>query len=264
MGVRLLEFDRAVSGATSLPGAMGTITSAMRGLVGFLALTIAALGVLSVIAVQMLVPALVEAAVRGSPAFAGRAADVQVRTSLEGVLVHGWVDAVVIDGSGPRVGSLTVDRIQATATDVGLIDRRFASLSGVLSGVSVATPNGNTIRLESVAISSSSGALTIVGQVAPAVLEEVITSELTALGIEPAQVRFENGAIQINVHGTTVVASLRVDGSNLVLDAPPELSTIRLVAAPSDGAWRLTQVTISPTGAVITAVVDPGAFGLGG
>ncbi len=236
----------------------------MRGLVGFLALTIVALGVLSVIAVQMVVPAVVEAAVRGSPAFAGRGVDVQVRTSLEGVLAHGWVDAVVIDGPGPRVASLSVDRIEATATDVGLIDRRFASLTGVLGGVSVATPNANALHLESVALSGTAGALTIVGQVAPAALEQVLASELTALGIEPVQVRLESGAILIDVHGTTVAASLRLAGADLILDAPPELAAVRLVQGPSDGSWRLTQVVVSPTGALISAVIDPAAFGLGG
>ena len=243
---------------------VATIPVAMRGLVRVLAVSIAVLVVLLVFAVHVLVPAVVSAAVRSSAAFAGQTVDVQVRSSLAGVLVHGWIDEVTIDAANVRASSMSVDRLQVTATDVGITSRTFASLEGTLSGVTATTFGGTTVPLDSVALQGSGGTATVVGLVGPAGLEAALTAELGLLGIGPAEVHLVNGAIQVDLGGRVDVATLRLDGSSLVVDPGHGQAAIRLLQSPATGAWRLTQAVVSAAGARITATIDLAALGLAG
>jgi hypothetical protein len=227
----------------------------MRGLLGFLVVAFVTFAGLAVVAVQLVLPAVVAAAIEQSSFIAGQPATVRVETSLTGVLLHGQIDRVTIEADGLREGIATIGHASATLTDVGLATRAFTDVEGVLSGVALAAPDGSAVSVERVTLSGSSGGIAAVGEVSAAALATLLAAQLQDLKVTAAQVQVGDGAIRLQLFGRPVVARLVIDEGSLVIDTTTEFGRIPILRAPADGAWRFTAVALSAAGARLTAEI---------
>jgi len=241
-----------------MPDAPTTIAAAMFGLLRFLVFWVVAVGVLITLVVQLLLPALVMAAINQSSVFTGQPVSIQVRTSLAGVLLRGQIDSISMSGTNLHEGSVQVDRMDATLADVGIVNRSFGAIAGSLSGVALATAGGGTLRFDTVELSGSSGGVTAVGTITPATLAATLAAVLQPLGVTPSQIHVDGDGVRIVLGGQAIVARLRLEGSTLVLDTGTKLGAIPILQTPADGTWALTAVDLSATGAQLTAVIRAG------
>lgn len=236
----------------------------MRGLLRVVGLAIATLVVLVVIGVQVVVPAVVAAAVGGSPALAGQHVTVQVRTSLAGVLLHGRIDEVTVEGVGIQADSFEVGQLALSASDVAISSAMPARLGGTLSDVTAFTLAGTKVYVGSVVISGAADQATLVASIDPGALEAALAVEAQQLGLGVAEVRVADGTIRIAAGGREDVGTLRLEGQALVFDPGGGQSPITLLNSPADGAWHLAGVALSAAGARITAILDLARLGLRG
>jgi hypothetical protein len=236
----------------------------MRGLLGFLVVAALAVGLVAVAATYVALPAIVSAAVQGAVRADGQAVSVRVSTSLQGVLLHGRVDAIVIEGRNVRLGSTSAETVTATLADVSIADRSFSAIDGTLSGVELALADGETLRIDRVDLSGPSTAIVAVGQVSAKALEAAIAEQLKSQGIGRDQVSVTNGEIRLVVEGRTVLASVSVEGSALILSTQSPLGSVPILRPPADGSWRLVDVSLTSAGADFTLDIRASAVtGLG-
>ncbi|HJW21801.1 MAG TPA: hypothetical protein VJ506_05160 [Candidatus Limnocylindrales bacterium] len=236
----------------------------MRGLLWVVSLGIATLVVLVVIGVQVVVPAVVAAAVGGSPALAGQHVTVQVRTSLAGVLLGGRIDEVTVEGAGIQASSFDVGQLALTASDVTISTALPARLGGTLTDVTAFTLGGTKLYVGSVVISGAADQATLVASIDPSALEAALAAEVQSLGLGDFQIRVADGTIRITAGGREDVGTLRLEDQTLVFDPGAGQSPIPLLDSPPDGAWHLAGVSLSAAGARITAILDLARLGLRG
>jgi hypothetical protein len=235
----------------------------MGGLLRFLLFLAIAVTLLAVVVVQVVVPAVVTAAVRASLGSLASPVSVQVRTSLDGVLLHGRIDAISVSGGPLQHGDVLAADVQLTASEVALADRSIGAVDGTLRGVQLEPGDGRILRLGSAQVSGGPGGIELVGNVAPGDVTTDLQLALQGaianpLGSAP-RVTLDGGSIHIVAGSANVAATLRVDGGSLVLDGG-SLGTVTILPAPADGSWRLTAATLSPAGLRVTAVMPLGAI----
>ena len=226
----------------------------MRGCLGFLTL-VALLGAALAIAIALLLPATVAAQVRNSPFLRGQPVEVDVQASLAGVLLHRSIDRITISGRGLAEANASVGTAQIVLTDVWIIDRSFASASGTLTGVTIDIGSATPLPLGNVTITGSSQSLTAVGDMDATLATGALKSRFVAAGLPVDAVSLAAGRIDLTIGGRTIRATPVITGTEVRLEAEG-LASLPIVTLPATGEWRITEITVTPGGIRVTALVS--------
>jgi len=224
-------------------------------------------GCLFVLAMAAAVAALV--VVVGLPAFAAgaltagagaaglNAADTTVTVSADPPtdLVGLHADRVRIRATHATFRGLEIDALDVTLTDVSLLDRTAATVSGRLEGVTLPNIGGRSMRLGTITLSGG-GSAVIATTTVPATEVEALIADAaeSALGIRPTKVALAapdrvTAQVGVAVAGrlaATPAGDLVITG----LDAPAAAGDIVLLRGGEDVPIRITSVTVNADGSV--------------
>ncbi len=227
----------------------------MRGFLGFLILAAAVIGVLAVVLAQLVLPAVVSAAILGSPALRGQAVSVRVETSLAG-LVSGRIDQIVLAGNGLAEPSVTISSVDLTLVEVSILDRSFASAAGNLSGVAFSIDTSSPIFIPTAELSGSNRTVFATVDLDPATSASAIQARLRAAGLSVDGVSFADGRIDLTVAGRTVEARTVLTNSGLSLEST-EFASVLILPTPATSEWRVRTATVTPAGLQIVIGISP-------
>jgi hypothetical protein len=164
--------------------------------------------------------------------------------------------------AGLRMGS-----VDLVLGGVGLMGRQADSVEGTLTGVRVPTVLGATATISSVALSGPSSDLRAILTLAAADVRALASAAVEAqMGSTPTKVTLTApDKVAVVASGLNVRGRLIVDakgGLVFVPTSPAGFSgPIDLIRPGPKEPLRLTSIVLRPTGATITATVDPSFFG---
>ena len=145
--------------------------------------------------------------------------------------------------------------IDFTLGDVSFFDRKWGTVDGALTGISVTTSTG-TVTLGSVTVSGDAESATATARLSADETESLIRFAAEREGLRLDDVQFGSDGVQVTIRGVTAAAQLQVRGGALVLFPGSGSGGVPLIQpAPSDG-WALQEAWISDDGLNIRGVVD--------
>jgi hypothetical protein len=225
----------------------------MRGCLGFLVFAAILVTALAVALVQLALPAVVTAAVEGSPLVRGQPVAVTVETSLGGVLLHGEIDSVRITGANLSEPPATIGDLDVTLSHVSMVDRTFASADGTLVGVVMDPTAAAPIELPTVWIGGSSSALTATVALDAQQTVALLEARLKAAGAPAdARVALIPGGIDLSVLGHSVPARIETTAETVQLVSEQAGLDVTLLEAPAGGPWQIGDLQVTPGGMQMT------------
>jgi hypothetical protein len=176
-------------------------------------------------------------------------------------------DKVHLQATNATFGGLRMASVDLILGGVSLTGRQADSVEGTLTGVQVPTALGATATISSVGLTGPSSDLRAVLTLAAADVRALASAAVQSqMGSTPTKV-----TLTAPDKVTVVAAGLNVRG-RLVVDAHGGLVFLPVAPAGFSGPidllrpgptepLRFTSIVLSPTGATITATVDPSFFG---
>ena len=178
-------------------------------------------------------------------------------------------DSVHVQASKATIHGVTIDAVDVTLSDVGLLDRTAGTVTGTLTGVEVRPADGLPLRVTSVTLDGSSAAITASLTLSPSDLRSLAANAVkSALGSVPSSVTFAAPD-----RATVVVAGVNIAGRLVVTPArglafkPTKLpfgldGPIDLVTPGPEMPLRISSVTVTASGGMVVAgTVDASLFG---
>jgi hypothetical protein len=236
--------------------------TSMRGCLGFVIVVGLTIGVLGLVAVNLVVPAIVVATVRDSSFLRGQPVTVDVSVSLGGLL-RGRIDRIHVTGSGLTEGTVLVGTLDATITNASVVDHTFEDASGRLGQVRVTLLDGTPIEIATVTLAGSSTGLLGTGEVGAAQVTGLLEARLRQAGVPVDRVTFESGGIFLTAAGRRSEATLAASNGALIFDVGGGRAAVPIFEPGAGDSWTLTSVVITATGITISVDV-PGPVASGG
>ncbi len=224
----------------------------MRGCLTFLLLVAVTIVVASwlflpAVAGGAVVAALASAGFTGSPASATVSSDPPIE------LLGGHADQIVIHARDATFHDLTAASMDVTLTDVALIQRTAATVSGSLAGIRI-VPRSAILSLSSADVNAiAASAVTSVAGVAPSRVTMASPDRVTIVvnGITIA------GRVAVDGHGGLV---FRPAAKSLPIAGLPVAGPIDLIRPGPGVPLQIRSVALTASGAVLTATIDASAF----
>lgn len=228
----------------------------MRSFLGWLVL-VAVLGAVAFVLAPVLIRPLVVDGVRAASPFGTGPLDVDVSLDTPGLL-RGSIDRVHVSGSNLDADGSTVGSLDATASNVSIVDRSFASIEGTLIGVTLRRDDGTSLDVERLELSGASGKVDGMATVGTAAAVALVRGALTDAGLPVESVELVDGGVRVVVLGqTTDVALGAVDGALTIAGSLAGGSIVLFGPEPGE-PWRITGATASASGLQVQLVVDAG------
>ncbi len=200
--------------------------------------------------------------------FDGEDTEVVVRTDPPPELVLLHADNLRITSRNVRRDDVRIQRLDLQLTDVGLLDRTFASIEGTLDGLSTLGAGGEAIVVQRISIDGESPNPAATVEISPAQVQSLAADAIAGLmGTRPTTLSLlEPDGLQFVVGPATTVGRFEIeaDGSLALAVAGGPLGDQNFVLIrPQDGlpvAFR--SLRVGPTGLVLEGTLEVAALGL--
>lgn len=239
----------------------------MRGCLSFLLFVVVLVGLLAWFVLPVIAGPLVVASLTGA-GFQGREtrATVVANPPLELLLLR--ADRVRVQSSDVSLRGMTAATLDVSLTDVGFLERSFATIDGDLEGLTATTAEGGRVSIPSVHISGSSSAARA-DFVVPTALVVSLAQDAAerATGRRPSAVTLKSpGVVSFDLAGATFDETLAIDGSgDLIAEgsaAGAGLPSLVLVRASEIAPFTLDSVRVANAGVELGGTIDLAAIGL--
>lgn len=226
----------------------------MRGFVAFVLVLVAVL----VIAVVLLVPAIVRPIVadqvRAALPFKGQPVDVEVELDPVGLL-SGTIDSIHVTGTSLETQGAAIGALDLTFRGVSTTTHAFASASGTLSKVALPFVQDTELVLDTISIRGTSSDLHATADLNLRASLSLIGNAFGDAGIPVDSLELTDGGIKTTFFGQPVQVDVGVDAGSLVLVDVAGGGPMTVVAPAPDDPWRITGVTVTPSGMTIQASI---------
>jgi hypothetical protein len=207
----------------------------------------------------ILVRPLVGEAVRAVSPFGGAPLQVDAEVSAL-ALLQGRIDSIHVMGSDLTAGSVAIHGLDVTATDVAVGDHSFSSMTGQLASVSIAREGAARLEAERVQLSGSSQSVEATGTIGRDDALAMVRAALESAGMPAGDIALIDGGVRLTLLGQPTNVGLGVvDGAVTIAGAVAGGSIVVLAPEPGD-RWQFTDVTASPEGVEVRALVDLGSL----
>lgn len=231
----------------------------MRRFLAFAIVLFAALIAAAALLVPTIVRPIVADQVRAALPFEGQPVDVQVELDPVGLLL-GSIDSIHVTGSSLETADATIGALDLTFGGVSTTTHAFTSVSGTLRNVTLPFAQNTELVLDTITVDGSSSDMRAVADLDIRASLSLIGNAFADAGIPVDDVELANGGISTTIFGQAVQIAIGVDSGSLVLLDVAGGGPMSIVAAAPDDPWRITGVTVTPSGMTIQAAI--GAAGL--
>jgi len=189
--------------------------------------------------------------------FSGTGTRVDVSANPPFRLLAGQADSVRIVSKQVSVGDLHAASIDLTESQVDLISRHIETVDGQLAQVRVASPSGDAVMVDAVALSGPASTAIAELSLSIAQAQKLAESELAAHGVPGTVVLAPPNRVTIKTGGRSLPAHLEaLDGSLVLVPDGTQLAPITLLAPGSGNPFYVTAVSIAASGATLTGTID--------
>jgi hypothetical protein len=201
---------------------------------------------------------LVADAVRAASPFASDPLEVDVDADPVGLL-RGQVGSIHVTGSKLTSGRLDVGRLEVTVCEVGILDRSFGSMSGTLDAVTLRRAAGTDIRAAEVHLSGPSDAMDATASVGRDAAVALVRRAIEAAGLPADDLELIDGGVRMSVLGQrTDVALGAANGAVTIAGSVAGGGSIVVFGPEPGDPWRITGVSVAPSGLEVHAAIDLG------
>lgn len=189
--------------------------------------------------------------------FSGTGTKVEVSENPPPLLILGHADKVHITSSDVTVGDLHAAAIDVTLESVDLLNRKVGSVTGTLTSVSVAAPNGGTVSLTTVTLSGPATETVATCTMSVIQTEALAESQLQAQGVD-AQVNLAApDLVTLRVGGVSYTGRLVVsEGALYLVPEAKSLPSVLLIQPGSGNPFHITSVNIGATDVTLTGTIN--------
>ncbi|HUQ43637.1 MAG TPA: hypothetical protein VM451_04395 [Candidatus Limnocylindria bacterium] len=227
----------------------------MRSLIGFLVFTTALIALLAFAAVPMFVRPVVVQAVRDASPFGDQPLTIDVDVNALG-LVLGRIERIHVTGADLDANGPTIGALDVTVEGASTTDRSFTGIDGAFSSVVLQSFDGTPVTIDSIDLSGESGAVEAVAHLDDRAGLALVGSAFADAGVPVEGLELADGGVAITFLGQRAQLALGVDQGALVLPDVLGTGPLTLLEPGIDDPWRLTGVTVTPTGMTILARID--------
>lgn len=190
--------------------------------------------------------------------FTGTNTRVDVSANLPPTILLGHADTIRLTSSQVGAGDLHAATIDVTLGNVEFIDRTVGTVSGTLTGVRVAAPNGDPVTIETATLAGSGTSATATLTISSAEAETLAESQLRAqTGISGTVKLAGQDRVTATINGKSESGKLVVNGGALQLvPASASLPTVILLAAGSGNPFQLESVTATANAVTLVGTID--------
>ncbi len=227
----------------------------MRSFLGFLVFTAALVAILAVFLVPPVVAPIVVTAVREASPFGDQALDVEVDVDALG-LMRGFVGEIRISGSDLEARGVTIDALDVTVQGVEIGgDHDFAGVDGAFGGLVVLGGADSPVEVRALTVSGPSTDVTATATLVPEQALILVRDSLADAGVDASDVELVDGGVAFQVAGQRLEVALVVNNGAIVVPMFGS-SPVPVLAPDASDSWRITAVSVDPTGLEIEASVD--------
>jgi hypothetical protein len=192
-----------------------------------------------------------------SSGFSGTDTKVAVSANPPLVLLTGHADAIHITSSDATLGSLKANTVDVTLGSVDLLGRTFGSVTGTLSGVQVAAPNGDPVNIDQVTLTGPGASTTATATMSTATAQALAQSQLGAVGVV-SRVSFKSPDVVVMkiASGTFTGRLVTANGSLILVPNSSTVPSVILIDPSGGNPFHADSVSIGPTGLTLVGTMD--------
>jgi hypothetical protein len=231
----------------------------MRRFVGFVIVLFAVLVAAAAFIVPAIVRPIVADQVRAALPVTDQPVDVQVDMNPLSLLL-GSIDSIHVTGGPLETATATVGQLDLTFRDVSATTHAFASVSGTLRKVTLPFVQNTELVVDTITVDGTSTDVRAVADLDIRASLGLIGNAFADAGIPVDSVELANGGISTTLFGQPVRIAVGVDAGSLVLVDVAGGGPMTIVEASPDDPWRITGVTVTPSGMTIQASIDTAGF----
>ena len=193
-----------------------------------------------------------------SAGFTGTNTKVEVSANLPPRILLGHADEVHLMSTQVGIADLHAATIDLTLGDVELIDRKIATVSGTLTGVKVAAPNGDPFTIDLATIEGRAVAATAILTTSNAQLVQLAETQFEgATGIASTVTLAAPDGLTVTVRGKSEPGRLVVgDGGILLVPRSGSLPTVPLIETGAGNPFHFTSIAVGATTVTLVGTID--------
>lgn len=226
----------------------------MRSFVGWL-LLVAILGAIGFVAAPLVARPLIAQSVRAALPFAADPLEVDVAVDTLHLLT-GSIDGIHVTGSHLETASATIGSLDVSAHDVSIGDHGFASMTGTLDTVVMHRPSGGDLPIDRITLSGASSAVDADALLGKAAVVELVQKALGDSGLPVDGIELTSGGLRLAVLGQRTEVAIGVVDGAVTIAGSVSGGSIVLFRPEAGDPWRITGVSMSPSGMDVHAVLD--------
>ncbi len=190
--------------------------------------------------------------------FSGTGTKVEVSANPPFMLLTGHADTIRIRSSDARMGDLDAAGVDVTLGSVDLLSRNIGTVTGTMSGVRVAAPNGDPVPIDQVTLQGSAIATNATATLTIAEAEALVQSQLKAqTGIVATVVLKSPNLVTVTAGGKSQAGRLVTsNGALLLVPNGNTLPTVTLIAPGTANPLRVTSVSIGSANLTLGGTID--------
>jgi hypothetical protein len=189
--------------------------------------------------------------------FTGTDTVVTVNADPPLLLLTGHADTIHVTSNAVSVGDLEATSIDITLGKVDLIGRTVGTVSGTLSGVTIAVSNGDPVTAASVKLAGTATATQATIELPTAQAQALAVAALKAQGLTATVTFKAPNVVTIKAAGKTVAAHLEAaDGILLLVPEVPGFPIVPLITPGNGNPFRVTGAAVAAKGVTLTGTID--------
>ena len=229
----------------------------MRTFIGWV-LLVAVLGAAAYVLAPIVARPLIADAVLAASPFGGEPLNVDVAVSPTGLL-RGTIDSIHVTGADLTTDRLAIGRLDVTASDVGVVDHAFTSMTGTLDAVELRRGDGSAIQASRVQLAGPSTEVEATAAVGRDATLDLVRGALEAGGLSTGNVALVDGGVRVTILGQPTVVTLgAADGAVTIAGSIAGGGPIVVFGPEPGDPWQITGVTVSSSGLEVRALLDLG------
>jgi hypothetical protein len=189
--------------------------------------------------------------------FTGTNTKVEVKSDLPPRILLGHADSIHLTSTQVGVHALHAGSIDLTLGGVELFDRKFATVTGTLTTVTVFATDGKPVTIDSVSVDGTSTAAVSRLTISNAEAVRLAESQLQARGVVADVSLKAPDTVAITSGGTVTRAKLQINGGSLQLvPTGKSLPTVTLIGKGDGNPFVFTSVSIGATSVTLVGTLD--------
>jgi hypothetical protein len=193
-----------------------------------------------------------------SAGFAGTGTKVEVSANLPPRILLGHADTIHLTSTQVGVGDLHAGSMDVTLGNVEFFDRKFGTVTGLLTDVRIPAPNGDPVTIDSAVLNGAGTAATATLTLSSAQLAQLAQTQLqTQTGIPSTVKMAAPNKVTVTVNGQAEAGRLVAqNGAILVVPTSSALPTMTLIDSGSGNPFHFTSVTVGATTVTLVGTID--------